>query len=78
MEKLYSTPVISVNPDSSIFEALHKMQAEFVKRLVITDGTKPLGIITERDIDKFLEDDKTARAIDEIPVEDLPDSNYYS
>lgn len=75
MEKLYSTPVISVNSDSSIFEALHKMQAKFVKRLVITDGTKPLGIITERDINKFLEDDKTARVIDEIPVKHLMQKN---
>ena len=75
MEKLYSTPVISVNPDSSIFEVLQKMQSKFIKRLVITDGTKPLGIITERDINKFLEDDKTARAVDEIPVKHLMQKN---
>jgi predicted transcriptional regulator len=75
VEKLYSTPVISVNPDSSIFEVLQKMQSNFVKRLVITDKTKPLGIITERDIDKFLDDDKTARAINEIPVKHLMQKN---
>jgi len=75
MEKLYSTPVFSINPDSSVFEALEKMQAKFVKRLVITDGAKPLGIITERDINKFLEEDKTARAIDEIPVKHLMQKN---
>ena len=75
VEKLYSTPVISVNSNSSIFEVLQKMQSNFIKRLVITDETKPLGIITERDIDKFLEDDKTARAIDEIPVKHLMQKN---
>ena len=75
MEKLYSTSVISASPDSSIFEVLQKMQSNFVKRLVITDETKPLGIITERDIDKFLGDDKTARAIDEIPVKHLMQKN---
>ena len=75
MEKLYSTPVISVSSNSSIFEVLQKMQSNFVKRLVITDETKPLGIITERDIDKFLGDDKTARAIDEIPVKHLMQKN---
>jgi len=68
MNKPYSTQVISLNPNSSIFEALQKMQANFVKRLVITEGPKPLGIITERDINRFLEEDKTTRAIDEIPV----------
>ncbi len=75
MNKLYSTPVISVSPDSSVFEALQKMQSEFVKRLVITEGTKPLGIITERDINKFLEEDKTARAVNEIPVKHLMQKN---
>ncbi len=68
MNKASSTRVISVSPNSSVFEALQKMQANFVKRLVITQGTKPLGIITERDINKFLDEDKTTRAIDEIPV----------
>jgi predicted transcriptional regulator len=75
MNKLYSTPVISVSPDSSVFEALQKMQSEFVKRLVITEGTKPLGIITERDINKFLEEDKTARAVNEIPIKHLMQKN---
>jgi len=75
VEKLYSTSVISASPDSSIFEVLQKMQSNFVKRLVITDETKPLGIITERDIDKFLGDDKTTRAIDEIPVKHLMQKN---
>ena len=42
MEKLFSTPVITVDPDSSVFEALKKMQTNVVKRLVIVDGTKPL------------------------------------
>jgi predicted transcriptional regulator len=75
MEKLFSTPVISVEPDSSVFETLQKMQSRFVKRLVITDGTKPLGIITERDINKFLEEDKTSRAVDEIPIKHLMQKN---
>ena len=75
MEKQYSTPVITASPDSSVFEALQKMQSKFVKRLVIADGPKPLGIITERDINKFLEEDKTARAVDEIPVKHLMEKN---
>ena len=75
MEKPFSTSVVTVSPDSSVFEALQKMQNKFVKRLVITDGSKPLGIITERDINKFLEEDKTARAVDEIPVKHLMQKN---
>jgi CBS domain-containing protein len=73
--KQYSTPVITVSPDSSVFDALKEMQNKFVKRLVITNGTIPLGIITERDINKFLEDDKTVRAVDEIPIKHLMQKN---
>ncbi|MDP3780576.1 MAG: CBS domain-containing protein, partial [Nitrosopumilaceae archaeon] len=29
---------------------------------------RPVGIVTERDISRFLENDKTARALDEIPI----------
>jgi CBS domain-containing protein len=75
MEKLFSTSVISVKPDSSVFEALQKMQTNFVKRLVITDRAKPVGIITERDINKFLEEDKTARVIDVIPIKHIMQKN---
>ena len=75
MEKLISTPVISVEPNSSVFEALHKMQSNFIKRVVVIEGTKPIGIITERDVNKFLEEDKTSRAIEEIPIKHLMQKN---
>jgi len=73
--KQYSTPVITISPDSSVFDALQEMKNKFVKRLVITNGAIPLGIITERDINKFLEDDKTVRAVDEIPIKHLMQKN---
>lgn len=75
MVKQYSTPVITISPDSSVFDALQEMKNKFVKRLVITNGAIPLGIITERDINKFLEDDKTVRAVDEIPIKHLMQKN---
>ena len=75
MEKLFSTPVISISKDSSVFEALQKMQLNLIKRVVIADGTKPIGIITERDINKFLRGDKTAKAINEIPVKHVMEKN---
>lgn len=75
MENQYSRSVITVNPDSSVFEALQKMHSNSIKRIVIVEGTKPTGIITERDINKFLESDKTSRALDEIPVKHLMEKN---
>ncbi len=75
MESQYSRSVITVDPNSSIYEALEKMQSNSIKRVVICQETKPLGIITERDINRFLESDKTARALDEIPVKHLMEKN---
>ncbi len=75
MESQYSRSVITVDPNSSVYEALEKMQSNSIKRVVICQETKPLGIITERDINRFLESDKTARALDEIPVKHLMEKN---
>jgi CBS domain-containing protein len=75
MEKFYSSSVITANPKSSIFEVLQKMQSHLIKRIVISENTKPIGIITERDINRFLEDDKTSRAINEIPIDHVMEKN---
>ena len=75
MEKKYSSPVITVQPESSIFETLLQMQKNTVKRIVISVKNKPVGIVTERDINHFLGEDKTARAIDEIPIKHVMQKN---
>ena len=75
MEKQYSSTVITIKPESSIFDALLQMQTNFVKHIVIAINNKPVGIVTERDINKFLEEDKTARAIDEIPIKHVMGKN---
>lgn len=75
MEKKYSSPVIKVQPESSIYETLHQMQKNFVKRIVVAIKNKPVGIVTERDINRFLGDDKTARAVDEIPIKHVMKKN---
>ena len=64
----YSSPVITVDPEASIHDTLIKMQTNFIKRIVIATKNIPLGIVTERDISNFLEQDKTAKALDEIPI----------
>jgi CBS domain-containing protein len=66
--QMYTSPVFTVQPDASIHETLLQMQTNFVKRTVIASKNKPVGIVTERDIAKFLEQDKTAKALDEIPI----------
>ncbi len=75
MEKRYSSPVITIQPESSIFDALLQMQINFVKHIVITVKNIPVGIVTERDINRFLGEDKTAHAIDEIPIKHVMQKN---
>ncbi len=69
--KLYSSPVISLEKDATIDRVLLKIQLNNIKTVLITSGKTPLGVITETDIVKFLEEDKTSRALDEIPVTEL-------
>ena len=69
--KLYSSPVISLKKDATIDRVLLKMQLNYIKTVLITSEKTPLGVITETDIVKFLEEDKTSRALDEIPVTEL-------
>ena len=75
MEKRYSSPVITIQPESSIFDALLQMQINFIKHIVITVKNIPVGIVTERDINRFLGEDKTAHAIDEIPIKHVMQKN---
>jgi len=69
--KLYSSPVISLEKVATIDRVLLKIQLNNIKTVLITSGKTPLGVITETDIVKFLEEDKTSRALDEIPVTEL-------
>lgn len=70
--------IITVGPESSIFETLRQMQINFIKRIVIVSNKKPVGIVTERDINRFLENDKTSRAIDEIPIKNVMQKDIIS
>lgn len=77
MEK-YTSPVITVEPDASVHEALMQMQTNFIKRVVVITDDKPVGIVSERDISKFLENDKTVRALNEIPISHVMRKNPIS
>lgn len=73
--KMYSLPVFTLTENDSIHTALLSMKTNFVKRLVIVKDKKPVGIITERDINAFLEQDRTVRALDEIRLKEIMKTN---
>ena len=69
--KQYTAPVITLGADDSINDALQLMQKNDIKRIVIIHDKFPIGIVTERDIGKFLEKDKSSRMLDKIPLEGI-------
>jgi CBS domain-containing protein len=75
MEVMYSSPVFTLTMQNSLHDALVLMKANFIKRIVIVRGKKPIGIITERDISRFLEKDNTSRSLDEIPTKEVMKKN---
>ena len=68
---LYTTPVITLGPENSIHEALELMQKNDVKRIIIVQNNLPVGIVTERDIGRFLDKDKTTRTLDKIRLDEF-------
>lgn len=71
----YSSPVFTLTEHNSIHDALVLMQTNFIKRTVIVKDRKPVGIVTERDINKFLENDNTERILDEVPLKEIMKKN---
>ena len=63
------TDATTVTSETSIKTVLQKMQSNFIKYIVVQINNKPVGIVTERDINKFLENDKTARALGEVSID---------
>jgi CBS domain-containing protein len=66
--KHFSSPVHTLSAHNTIHDALTIMKVNFVKRVVIVKDRKPIGIITERDISRFLEKDRTKRSLDEVAL----------
>lgn len=72
MTEIYTTPVITLGVDDSIYEASSLMKKNNIKRIVVVNESNiPIGIVTERDIGKFLRNDKTSRALDKISLSEI-------
>ncbi len=51
VKDVMSSPVISIRPDASIYEAIRLMRSKAIKRLVVLNhGGKIVGVITQSDI----------------------------
>jgi len=52
IETIMSKHLITIDADSSTFEAAKKMSEKMVSSIIITDNDKTVGILTERDLIK--------------------------
>lgn len=59
---IMSKPVVTIHPNGSIRDALQEMQSRNIRRLVVVsdDGKNMMGIITDRDIFRFISRNESA------------------
>lgn len=74
----YTTPVITLCPENSIHDALFLMRKNDIKRIVIVNNDVPIGMVSERDIGRFLQNDKTSRMLDEIHLNEIMSRNLFT
>src|SRR6476660_10540894 len=61
--------VITLPPVENLWKGYNTMSRYRIKKIVVTQIEKhPIGIVTLKDIIKFLIADKTDRDLDEIPI----------
>src|SRR6185312_4291876 len=75
---LYTAPVITLSHDDSINDALFMMKKNDIKRIVIVNNDIPVGIVTERDIGRFLQNDKTSRMLNQIHLNEIMSRNIFA
>jgi CBS domain-containing protein len=71
----HTKSVVTLFEKQTIHDALCLMQKNNIKRIVIVKNDDPVGIVTERDIGRFLESDKTIRNLDEIHLDEIMSRN---
>ncbi len=59
---------ISILKKSSISEIIKKLLEYNISRLIVVDGGKPIGIVTEKDVGLFLFSETTHQGLDNIPI----------
>ena len=71
----FTTPVMTLEVKDTINDALFLMQKKDIKQVVIVKDGFPVGIVTERDIGRFLQQDKTTKPLDKISIQNVMTRN---
>lgn len=59
---------ITILKNSTISEVIKKLLEFRISRLIVVEGGKPVGIITEKDIGLFLFSETSKQGLDDIPI----------
>lgn len=63
-----TTDVVTAKPDTAVRDLLDQMDGQNVGSVVITDGTEPVGIVTDRMVAMALKEGDT---VDEMSADDV-------
>lgn len=59
---------VSILKSSSVSDVIKKLLEYNLSRLIVTEGGKPVGIITEKDVGLFLFSETSKQGLDDIPI----------
>jgi CBS domain-containing protein len=62
---------ITLGPDRTVFDARNTLLKYGISRVVVAKNRKPLGIVTEKDIARFLYEQVPPRLLDEIRLDEV-------
>jgi len=71
VEQIMSSPVRSIPPDLSVMEASSIMEAEDIRRLLVLDDGRSIGIVTQTDMVRVLASYSLSKEISEIMSSDV-------
>jgi CBS domain-containing protein len=54
IRNIMSKPLITIEPSAEVWQAVERMVKKEIRRLLVMDGNKLVGIITERDIFRWV------------------------
>jgi len=70
-----SREIISLKPDNTLLDARNFMIRYNISRIVVSKDQRPIGIVTEKDISKYLYDSFTEKKLYEIMVKEVMKKN---
>jgi CBS domain-containing protein len=69
-----SREVITLEPNKTLYDARNSLLKYNISRVVLAEDNKPLGILTEKDISRFLYEDTSSRSLKETRLDEVANS----